>query len=139
MPKLLDEMQDVAGRVDQVAEDGMGEIEKLGAMQKLKATKGLPGNVSLSKAKAEAMPKQAEELKAELENLKQAGELVKEKFEGEEFKEGCKKLKETPQPDARASYREIFGKIPFTDEEWTSWTAIMDKKKIKYEPKDYDK
>lgn len=139
MPKLLDQMQDVARKVDDVAEKGTDQIEALGAMQKVKAGVNLPKNVQLLKDQAQKMPIQAEQLKQELENLKNAAAELKETMDGDKFKDGCKQLKEKPQPDARMSYREVFEMPPFSNEEWADWTKWADSKKMTYDPKDYGK
>jgi len=139
MPKLLDQMKDVAAQGETAADRAGDEIDNLGAMQKAKAGINVPKNLWLLKSSAENMPKQAENLKEELENLKQAAEEVKQQLDGDKFKDGCKQLKEKPQADARLSFREVFDMPPFSEEEWTSWSAAMDKKKVKYDVKDYGK
>ena len=78
-------------------------------------------------------------LKAELEDLKAGAELVKDQVNGPAFKEGAAKLKEKKQPDSRLSYREVFGMPPFSEDEWTAFKDTCEKKKIKFEDKDYGK
>lgn len=47
LPKLMEEVQDLAGKAQGVGENATEEIDKLGAMQKAKAVMILPKNVKL--------------------------------------------------------------------------------------------
>lgn len=139
LPKLMEEVQDLAGKAQGVGENATEEIDKLGAMQKAKAVMILPKNVKLLQEQPDKVKAQAEKLRTELQDLQEGAATIKETMDSSQFKDGVQKLKEKPAPDARMSYREVFGMPAFNEEQWNEWKEWAESKKIKYSPKDYGK
>lgn len=71
--------------------------------------------------------------------MQEGAATIKETMDSSQFKDGVQKLKEKPAPDARMSYREVFGMPAFNEEQWNEWKEWAESKKIKYSPKDYGK
>ncbi len=122
-PDILTAVGKIADEANDVAKYAEPQFERLDVMQKAKAVMNMSANMKIVTSMPGQIQEAIEELKADLEQVKDSGMEIKNNAMS--FKDNGGKCSTKNITKPLECYREIYGPIKYTREQRTAWEAAM--------------